>query len=285
MSTPDFDQKGLEQSLSALALGSLRYYPSVTSTNTIAAEWLENDAPDLALVVADEQTAGRGRQGRVWFTPAGAALAFSLILRLPPPANPNPSSAEATANLILRCTALGALAVCDALRSLYRLPAQIKWPNDVLLERRKFCGILAEAHWQGTNLQGVILGIGVNVFPAAVPPENKLLFPATCIQSHTGQAVSRSLLLKEILSQIISWRVRLAEPGFITAWEDRLAYRSEWVSVFPGTASHTSTPVEGKILGLDSTGRLVIEDQTGSKQAIQYGELHLRPDPPGHGEG
>jgi BirA family biotin operon repressor/biotin-[acetyl-CoA-carboxylase] ligase len=167
------DQTSLQALLADLPLGSVRYFATVGSTNDLAGRWVEAGAPDLALVAADEQTAGRGRLNRRWITPPSSALAFSLVLK-------NPVEAD-----VLRYTALGALAVCDALNAALSpvLPAQIKWPNDVIATRRKLAGVLAEAHWQGESLTAVILGIGINVAPPSVPPDEQLNYPATCVES------------------------------------------------------------------------------------------------------
>src|SRR5512138_3442617 len=124
------NQNQLRKVLSKLPLGDVRYFDSIGSTNNEALAWATSGAKDLSLVIADEQTAGRGRLDRKWFTPKGTALAFSLILR--PAAEDQP--------FLMRIVGLAALAVADALRT-RGLAAQIKWPNDVLLEGRKVAGI------------------------------------------------------------------------------------------------------------------------------------------------
>jgi len=257
----------LEQALGGLPLGSIRYAGRTGSTNADAAGWAEAGAPDLALVVADEQTAGRGRQGRRWLTPAGAALAFSLVLR-PERGAFNPA----------HLTALGALAVCETLFDLYHLEGQIKWPNDVLLERRKVGGILVEASWQSENLTTAILGIGLNVTRAAVPDEADLAFPATCVEASLGRSVDRLELLKAVLSQLLGWRLRLGSQEFLHAWEERLAFRNEWVRVLPG-ASLSEPPdfEEGQILGLETDGALRLCDRAGWTLIFRTGEVSLRP--------
>src|SRR4030042_3910780 len=106
------DQLILQKALQDLTLGALRYFGSLTSTNDLAARWAQAGAPDLALVVADEQTAGRGRMNRRWFTPPGVALAFSLILK--DSGADRPQNVHQPAHLI-RYPALGAVAVCEAL--------------------------------------------------------------------------------------------------------------------------------------------------------------------------
>jgi BirA family biotin operon repressor/biotin-[acetyl-CoA-carboxylase] ligase len=167
---------------------------------TEAAEWLQAGAADFSLVLANEQTAGRGRFQRRWYTPPDAALAFSLILR--------PRESEEGQQSLL-FTGLGAVAVCEALERLYGLRPQIKWPNDVLVTGKKVCGILSEAHWQGEKLLGIVLGIGINVAPSSVPPVSAVLFPATCVEdclaSSIYQApvrVDRFQLLAGVLERI-----------------------------------------------------------------------------------
>src|SRR5215216_5094430 len=125
------NQQELKKSLSKLRLGDIKYFESIGSTNDEALAWAANDTPDLSLVVADEQTAGRGRLDRKWFTPKGTALAFSLLLR--PMAEEKP--------FLTRIVGLAALAVAESLLKL-ELNAQIKWPNDILTNGKKVCGIL-----------------------------------------------------------------------------------------------------------------------------------------------
>lgn len=268
------DQTELEQILHGLTLGPIRYYDRIDSTNAEAQRWADEGAPDLALVVADEQLAGRGRQGRSWFTPPGAALAFSLVLREP---WRKESFARTPANLVTRLTALGALAVSQVLRDAYRLPAEIKWPNDVLLDRRKVCGILAEAQWLGAQLSAVVLGIGVNVAPASVPPESGLIYPATCVESAVGREVDRWQLLRAVLEQILIWRSKLGFQAFLDAWEERLAFKGEQVDLYTGTDIQSQAHQQGILVGLDAEGCLQIQNQAGELQSLCNGELRLRP--------
>jgi BirA family biotin operon repressor/biotin-[acetyl-CoA-carboxylase] ligase len=257
----------LSQALSGLPLGGLRYYPQISSTNDEAAHWAEAGAPDLALVVADEQTGGRGRAGRRWFTPPGAALAFSLVLKDTPP-----TAKSGTSAVITRLTALGALGVAESLQHDYGLDAQIKWPNDVLLGGRKVGGVLVEAGWLGDRPLAVILGVGLNVSPQSVPPEAETLFPAACLHTYLETPPSRPELLRQILARLIAWRPRLEEPAFLQAWEAHLAFRDEWVSVTQGAENR-----QGRLLGLESDGRLRLQDRDGKHFSISAGEIHLRP--------
>lgn len=264
--------------LSALLLADFRYLSKVDSTNEEALRWIAAGAPHLSLVVADGQTAGRGRLDRHWFTPPGYALAFSLILR-PAPAVVSPGVASNPLSLSLspeqmpRLTALAALGVCQALQAGWSLQAGIKWPNDVLIEGRKVAGILVETSWQGEQLSAVIVGVGVNVTPASVPPPQDLLFPATCVEAHlTDLTIDRWELLARILSAMLDWIPRLPFPDFIHAWQYRLAYLGKQVQVY----SEASEPLTGHILGLTQDGSLRLLLASGQVETLQFGEVHLR---------
>jgi BirA family biotin operon repressor/biotin-[acetyl-CoA-carboxylase] ligase len=269
------DTEELLARISDLPLGPVRFFDRIDSTNSEAARWVEAGAADLALVVADEQIAGRGRQGRKWFTPAEAALAFSLVLRRAPGASAVTDRGLMPA-MFMRLTALGALAVCQTLREKYDLPAEIKWPNDVLGKRNKLAGILAEASWQGAQLQAVILGIGINIAPESVPVEAELIYPANCIQTVLGKPVDRLELLHAVLENLLKWRPRLNGPDFLNAWDQYLAFKGEWVMIFENDPAGSSSR-QGFVLGLDDQGRLRLKDRSGEEFTLLTGELRLRP--------
>lgn len=255
----------LEAALAGLPLGPYRYFDRTGSTQVEAAAWANSGAPHLALVVADEQVAGRGRFDRRWFTPPRAALAFSLVLRPGEAVNSSPG-------FIQQYTALGALALSSALAP-YGLAPEIKWPNDVLLERKKTAGILVEAYWQADRLEALIMGIGVNVTPASVPPPEPLIYPATCVECALGRAVDRLALLRSILEQLFAWQARLGSPEFWQAWSDRLAFKGEWVRL---EGSDTGL-AEGLVQGLNQDGGLVLRGRDGREYTMYSGELRLRP--------
>lgn len=277
------DQRELETLLADLPLGGIRYFATLGSTNDLAARWAKAGAPDFSLVVADEQTAGRGRLNRRWFTPPGSGLAFSVILRpenlpgemlsLSPQAGLHPA--------ITRLTALGALAVCETLNQALSpvLPAQIKWPNDVIATRRKLAGVLVELHWSGEKLIAAILGIGVNVTPSSVPPPEDLNFPATCVEDVVGNPVDRWILLRDILGQLHGWREQMASEKFLHAWLGRLAFRGEWVTMVAesGTGQDAPATLEGQVAGLNPDGALRLRLRSGEITAVNFGEIRLRP--------
>jgi BirA family biotin operon repressor/biotin-[acetyl-CoA-carboxylase] ligase len=256
------DERTLRKALSDIPLGGLRNFDQTGSTNDIALAWAADGAPDLALVCAEEQTSGRGRGDRRWFSPAGTALVFSLVLR------PLPGE-EQSVSLF---SGLGAMAVCEALgmRGLY---PEIKWPNDVLINRRKVCGILAEAVWMGEKADSIILGIGVNVKPEALPPPDQLNFPATSIEAEMGKSVDRLTLLRDILQALLYWRSLLAKDVFPNAWENYLAFRGEEVEIrAEGVPART-----GQVEGLERDGSLRLRSRDGQVFTVQFGEVHLRP--------
>jgi BirA family biotin operon repressor/biotin-[acetyl-CoA-carboxylase] ligase len=276
------DQASLEAALADLPIQQIQYFDRLGSTNDEAVRWAARGAPDLALVVADEQTAGKGRLRRKWVTPPGAALAFSLI---------SCPQADQTAALP-RWSALGALAVCEALRALYALRPEIKWPNDVLLDRRKVAGVLAETTWAGDQPGSLVLGIGINVAPVSVSeaalPKTGLLFPAACVEEFLPGSADRLRLLRLVLERAVAWRPLLASPEFIQAWEDSLAFRGEWIRLLPGEAlpgrqalleqaKYSAEALEGKVLGLASDGALRLLTPAEEEILVRVGDVSLRP--------
>jgi BirA family transcriptional regulator, biotin operon repressor / biotin---[acetyl-CoA-carboxylase] ligase len=262
------DERTLRKSLSSIPLGDLRYYKQTGSTNDVALAWAASGAPDLALVYAEQQTAGRGRGRHRWFTPPGAALAFSLVLR--PWAGGQPSTPL--------FSALGALAVCEVLESLGLRP-EIKWPNDVLLNRRKICGVLAESVWMGDKLDSLVVGIGMNIKPGSVPPAAQLNFPATCLEAelpppqHGTQTLERAVLLRQIIQKTLLWRGLVGGDSFLHAWENRLAFRGDQVEIWLDGGE-----VEiGQVEGLEKDGSLRLLSLQGQVFPIKFGEVHLRP--------
>ena len=256
------NQHELKKALAQLPLGDVRYYDTIGSTNNEALAWGTQGAKDLSLVIADEQTAGRGRLDRKWFTPKGTALAFSLILRPTPQEKPH----------LTRVVGLAALAVTDALR-MRGLISQIKWPNDVLLNGRKVAGILVESVWSGEEVDCLVIGIGMNITKEAVPAAELLLFPATSLEEGLGPAVEHTEILRDILAGIIALRPHLASDSFIASWEKALALRGEPVQVEQGDGSI----VTGKLLGLESDGSLRLADDQGQPATVRFGDVRLRP--------
>lgn len=261
------DENQLRKSLADLPLGGIRFLQKTASTNDDALAWATEDANDLSLVVADEQTAGRGRLGRRWITPPGTALALSLIL------HPTPIEGEHFALL----SGLGALALTRLLKG-HGLAASVKWPNDVLIAGQKVAGILVEAVWLGDKVESVVVGMGVNVLPESIPPEREVQFPATSVHSE-GVLIDRIDLLHDLLMSIASLRPLIGSEAFINEWENALAFKNEPVKVWTESANESllaDASLTGILRGLDSDGSLILDTPMGV-QKINYGEIRLRP--------
>lgn len=250
----------LQLYLDPLPLSAWKYHPVAGSTNDLALDWAREDAPDSALVVADAQTAGRGRGDRRWVTTPGAALAFSLILRPTPP----------EVSCVPRFTALAALGLIDTLEK-WGLQGEVKWPNDVLLGGKKVAGVLVEADWQGDFPTALVVGMGVNVTPEAVPLNGELRYPATSVEDAIGKGVDRWALLAETLSAMLAYREMLTTPEFMEAWNIHLALRGAWV---PFRMPDGKTQWM-KVLSVLPDGRLHLEQGDGARLKAAAGEIAM----------
>lgn len=252
----------LKNSLSKLNLGGLRYFESIGSTNDEALAWAAAGAKDMSIVAADEQTQGRGRLNRKWFTPKGSALAFSLILR--PSASMRPH--------LSRTVGLAALSIAESC-SRIGLKPQIKWPNDILLNGKKTAGILVESVWSGEDVDSLVIGMGINIYKSSVPPAEYLQFPATSLEDALGSELKREDVLFSILDAFIHWRERLGADELIKAWEALLAFRGGQVQAQAGG----ETPILGRVDGLESDGSLRLKDVHDKSVIVRFGDVSLRP--------
>jgi BirA family biotin operon repressor/biotin-[acetyl-CoA-carboxylase] ligase len=245
-----------------LGVPGFRYFNSTQSTNDEAATWSSEGAVDGSLVLADTQTAGRGRHERRWQTQPGSALAFSFILR--------PSLDERERFSLF--APLGGIAVCDALIRGWNMTVEIKWPNDILIRRKKVCGILAETSWQGSKVSAVILGIGINVAHDSIPPVDELQFPASCIDDEHGQPIPRYEILKMVVNTLFEWRKEMGKPDFFQYWQEHLAFQGEPVRII----EDGKTTIYGMQSGILPDGRLEITTANDVKIGVTAGDLHLR---------
>jgi BirA family biotin operon repressor/biotin-[acetyl-CoA-carboxylase] ligase len=254
--------RSLKKALSTLDLGELRYFDSIGSTNDEALAWAAQGAPDLSIVVADEQTSGRGRESRKWFTSAGTALAFSLIVR--------PKAEELP--YVPLIVGLTAVALAESMRT-RSLSPQIKWPNDILLADQKVAGILVESVWSGEAVDCVVIGVGINVMHMAVPPREVLQFPATSLEAELGSLPKREAVLHDVLSAFLTWRPYLGNNKLIKAWDARLAFRGQQVQV----TSRGGRTTNGTLLGLEADGSLRLQVDNGNPMTVRFGDVRLRP--------
>ncbi|MDP2965948.1 MAG: biotin--[acetyl-CoA-carboxylase] ligase [Pelolinea sp.] len=256
------DEQALHNALIDLAIPQIHYFEETDSTNERALALAAQGAHEFTLVIAERQTAGRGRFGRRWETAAGASLAFTLIL--------HPSYEELERLGLF--SFLGAVAICLAIEALCETKPQVKWPNDVLLGGQKTAGVLAETTWHGNKLDGLVVGMGINLLPGSVPPASEVMFPATCIQTHCDYPMVRLEFLASALNHLVFWRSKILSTEFLEAYHARLAFIGQQVTLIPTEGKS----VNGKLIGIDQSGKIILMMEDGNEIAYPIGDLRLR---------
>ena len=239
----------------------IHFFSDVASTNDVAAALAERGAAEGTTVLASAQSAGRGRFGRAWFSPPGAGIYMSVVCR-------NPAAAP-------YLTLAAGVAIADGILAATGLPVQIKWPNDIVVgapaptRRRKLAGILAEASTGAGGLQHVVLGFGINLRPAAYPPE--LTARATSIETELGRAPDAGAVVAESLAALAEL-VRQLSHG------ERAPLLERWRALAPsstGTAvlwDSPDGPMSGTTAGIADDGALLV--RIGPRlQRVISGEL------------
>ena len=234
-------------------------FESLPSTNLEAARRAGEGAPEGLCVIAEEQTAGRGRLERHWVSPKHVGLYFSIILR--------PQFEQSAWPLL---TLMAAVAVRDALLDAYDLETDIKWPNDLLSGERKICGILAEAIETPVG-RAVVLGIGINLTENAFPAE--LANVATSVSTATGQPPEREAILAALLAAISRWYSLLNEPSgpekIVAAWSSRSSYATgRFVQV-----SNGDEVWQGTTCGVERDGALRLRTESGEIKLVRAGDV------------
>jgi BirA family biotin operon repressor/biotin-[acetyl-CoA-carboxylase] ligase len=235
-------------------------FESLPSTNTELARLASEGAAEGLAIVADEQTAGRGRLQRAWSSPKGAGLYFSLLLRPAIPQDQWP--------LI---TFMAALAVGEALREAAGVETDIKWPNDLLSGERKICGILAEAIDTPSG-RAVIVGIGINLTQNAFPEE--LIDVATSVAAVSGRQPERETILAALLRGLSRWYSLLHEPAgrekIVAAWTSRSSYaKGRLVQV-----SNGDEVWQGTTCGIEHDGALRLDTASGEIRLVRAGDVY-----------
>jgi len=233
------------------------YYPSLTSTMEVARREAQQGAAEGTVIIADEQTAGRGRLRRVWLSPRGS-IALSIILY---------PSLSHLPSLIM----LASLAVVHSIEAVTGLKSQTKWPNDVLVNGRKVCGILIESDVQGNAVNYAIIGIGINAnlrladFPEILPI-------ATSLSDEMGRDVSRLSIIRCLLVETERVYLALSAGGSIyEEWRDSLVTLGRRVRVKTGEAIY-----EGVAESVARDGSLLLRGPDGSLTRIVAGDVTLR---------
>lgn len=232
------------------------YFSEIGSTNDEAARLAEKGAGEGTTVLAAAQTAGRGRFGRTWFSPPGAGLYVSVVIR-------NPRVAPLV-------TLAGGVAVAEGLRAATALPVEIKWPNDIVVQtglgrRRKVAGILAEGSTGADGVQHMVLGIGINVGAAAYPPE--VADRATSLEGELGRAIDAPSVLAECLSAL-AHRVGDLSAGHAAAVLARWTELSPTATGVKVEWDTTSGVASGTTMGIDRDGALLVRASWGIERIV-----------------
>ncbi len=240
----------------------LLYFKSTGSTNLETAEAGKKGSPEGTLVIADEQTHGKGRLGRSWISPPFVNLYFSVLLR--------PRISPQTAGWI---NLLASVSLVKSIQSSTGLVPDIKWPNDLMFNEKKLGGILTDLHLKGDQIDYLVLGIGVNVnmarFPALISKT------ATSLKKELKHDLHRESLCIAILEKIEADLELFYQKGpgtVLSEWEKLSSTLGKIITVRqPGQT------LTGKAIGLDSNGGLIIETENGAKVTIMTGDvIHLR---------
>ncbi|ETT34269.1 MULTISPECIES: biotin--[acetyl-CoA-carboxylase] ligase [Paenibacillus] len=259
---PDsIDATGLQLALDTTVFGRKAVLlASTLSTQGDVLKLAEQGQAEGAVVIAEEQTGGRGRFGRQWFSPPGKGIWMSVLLRPDLPLQHTP-----------QLTLLTGVAVCRAVRACSGADAGIKWPNDVLIDGRKVCGILLESTVEDHEVRYCIAGIGVDVnFDPEDYPED-LTTIATSLKMETGQSVDRTKLTAAILTELEQLYFLYQKEGFgvISAlWEALSVSMNREITV-----TNPHGVIEGKAIGLDPSGALIVEKHDGEHTLIISGEI------------
>jgi BirA family biotin operon repressor/biotin-[acetyl-CoA-carboxylase] ligase len=235
-------------------------FDNVSSTNDVARELAAQGATEGTCVIAREQTAGRGSHGRSWSSSEGG-LYVSVVLR------PQIKAAESTI-----ITLAAAVAVAETLKLDFGLPADIEWPNDVLVSSRKVCGILVESAVEGERLQYAVIGIGVNLSQEQFA--NDIANTATSLLIETGRRIAPEEFASHLLDRLERWyRISIEERAqVIDRWEQLSSYaRGSVVQI-----ESSGGLIEGVTRGLSPTGALLLEMSSGVINEIVSGEVRLR---------
>jgi BirA family transcriptional regulator, biotin operon repressor / biotin---[acetyl-CoA-carboxylase] ligase len=236
------------------------------STNDDAARLARAGARHGTVVMARAQRAGRGRDGRSWASPRDAGLYLSAVIR----------PLLALVDVPPMTLAIG-VGLCDAARAV-GAPAMVKWPNDALVGGKKLAGVLVEAHSQGQRLDAVIVGIGVNLTPAALPPE--LADTAISLEQAAGAPVDRAGFVDQLLAHVERWIDRYIAsglPAIAPAWRDRMA------AGITARARVDGIDVCGEVIGLDSDGAVMLRGAGGRVHRVRSGDVEVVK--PGRGSG
>lgn len=240
---------------------TVHFAPETDSTNEWAKRLSQDGAPHGTLAVAEFQSAGKGRLGRSWQAPVGSSVMMSLLLK--------PEFEPQYASML---TVVMGLSVAQAVKNL-KTEASIKWPNDVVVSRKKICGILTEMRLDGMKIRDVVIGVGINVNLREVPEELK--DKATSLYLETGKKYDRVQVLSLVMDKFEKNYEKFIQTcdlsGLIDEYNELLANRNQPVRILDKL-----NPWEGTALGINEQGELLVRDEKGEIRIVRAGEVSVR---------
>ena len=238
------------------------YFYTIDSTNTKAQELAEKGYPSGTLVVADKQESGKGRRGRSWVSPSGTGIFMTLMIK--PDINPNNAS---------MLTLVAALSVAKAITSVTGEEAMIKWPNDIVVNGKKVCGILTEMNAQFDYINHIVVGIGINVHNESFPEEISQMASSLMIEAE-GKRFHRAQIIAETMSYFEQYYDTFLKTQDLSAlvreYDKLLVNRNKSVRVLD-----PKEPFDGKAMGITPKGELIV-DTWESRKLVSSGEVSVR---------
>ncbi len=238
------------------------YFDSIDSTNNELKRQAETQVCHGLLAVAEEQTAGRGRRGHAWVSPPGTGIWFSFLLK--PQISPDKAS---------MLTLVAAIAVARAISETIGLVSQIKWPNDIVVNKKKVCGMLTELSAEMTQVNYVVIGIGINANNREFPDEIKET--ATSLYIESGKPVKRAAVIEAVgryFEQYYDAFIKAGDLSLImNEYNDMLVNAGNQVRIISGDSEEIYTAV-----GINPQGELVVKDEDGNIKDIRSGEVSVR---------
>ena len=238
------------------------YFDTIDSTNTKAQELAEKGYPSGTLVVADKQESGKGRRGRSWVSPSGTGIFMTLMIK--PDINPNNAS---------MLTLVAALAVAKAITSVTGEEAMIKWPNDIVVNGKKVCGILTEMNAQFDYINHIVVGIGINVHNESFPEEISQMASSLMIEAG-GKRFHRAQIIADTMSYFEQYYDTFLKTQDLSAlvreYDELLVNRNKSVRVLD-----PKEPFDGKAMGITPKGELIV-DTRESRKLVSSGEVSVR---------
>ena len=256
------NEEGVRRYLHAEGL-RLQVVPVISSTNTVLKRMAEEGEEEGFCLIAEEQTAGKGRMGRSFYSPAGSGLYMGVLLR------PMLKAADA-----VNITACAAVAVAEAIESLAPVQAQIKWVNDVFVEGRKVCGILTEAFLDSTTatVNYLVVGIGINTRPPEGGFPDDLQEIAGSIFSEAVIPEFRCRLAAGVLDRLLGYYAHLQEKPWLEEYRRRSLVTGKEIRILmPG-----KEPENGMAIGVGDDFSLLVRMEDGTLRRLNSGEVSIR---------